>query len=225
MKRIIRLLIISQSMLVFMNCAGVSQAFRGIPILSEEYRQELINKYVGRPAWLRYDKYEKDTSGLIPSLKPKLALEAWSKITIKEILFGKELFNVVNVIDENGKTHYGLMLDIPIYSDRQKAMPDYQDKLYQDYEYAINRILAFHRYEEQLAIYENEYGEEFAEAIINHRVAIGMTKEAVLESWGKPDDINRTITENIVHDQWIYGEFPNAKYVYLTNNKVTSLQE
>ena len=53
-------------------------------------------------------------------------------------------------------------------------------------------------------------------------VTIGMTQQEVLDSsWGKPKDINRTITENHVYEQWVYG-YPN--YLYFTDGILTSIQ-
>lgn len=53
-------------------------------------------------------------------------------------------------------------------------------------------------------------------------VDIGMTQQDVLDSsWGKPKDINRTVTENHVYEQWVYG-YPN--YLYFTDGILTSIQ-
>ena len=53
-------------------------------------------------------------------------------------------------------------------------------------------------------------------------VLIGMTKSEVLQSsWGKPRKINRTITENTVHEQWVYS---GSNYLYFDNEYLTSIQ-
>ncbi|WP_052352792.1 hypothetical protein [Neobacillus dielmonensis] len=53
-------------------------------------------------------------------------------------------------------------------------------------------------------------------------VSIGMSKEAVLNSsWGKPQDINTTITQFGTHEQWVYG---GGNYLYFENGKLTSIQ-
>lgn len=52
--------------------------------------------------------------------------------------------------------------------------------------------------------------------------AIGMTAEEVRNStWGNPSKINRTETESIIFEQWVY---PNHKYIYFQNGVVTSIQ-
>jgi hypothetical protein len=54
-------------------------------------------------------------------------------------------------------------------------------------------------------------------------IRIGMTADQVIASWGRPDDINRSIFATGVHEQWVYGEL-GGSYVYLEDGVVTSLQ-
>ncbi len=55
-------------------------------------------------------------------------------------------------------------------------------------------------------------------------VSIGMTEERVLQSsWGKPDSVNRTITANVVHEQWVY-ESRVRGYLYFDNGILTGIQ-
>ncbi|MDQ0193080.1 hypothetical protein [Paenibacillus wynnii] len=57
----------------------------------------------------------------------------------------------------------------------------------------------------------------------NQPPAIGETKEQLkTSSWGLPKDINKTITENNISEQWVYGD---GKYVYLENGIVTTIQK
>jgi len=62
-------------------------------------------------------------------------------------------------------------------------------------------------------------------AIENKKILMGMTKEAIRLSWGKPRRINRTVGSWGIHEQWIYGKFPNAPYLYLENGLVTGWQD
>jgi len=49
-------------------------------------------------------------------------------------------------------------------------------------------------------------------------VSIGMTEEEVIQSsWGKPMDINRTITDSGTHEQWVYD---NYNYLYLSLSEI-----
>lgn len=53
-------------------------------------------------------------------------------------------------------------------------------------------------------------------------VKVGMNAAQVLKSnWGKPEKINRTITSNVTHEQWVYGEH---NYLYFENGVLTAIQ-
>src|SRR5699024_11134472 len=54
------------------------------------------------------------------------------------------------------------------------------------------------------------------------KISIGMTEEEVLNRWGEPEDINRTITEHNVSEQWIYS---NYQYLYFENGILTTIQQ
>jgi ribonuclease D len=56
-----------------------------------------------------------------------------------------------------------------------------------------------------------------------HDPAIGMTIDDVLASkWGRPRDVNRTVTSGGSHYQFVYG---NGRYVYFENGRVVSIQD
>jgi hypothetical protein len=61
----------------------------------------------------------------------------------------------------------------------------------------------------------------FKNGVINKKIKIGMTVEMVIDSWGKPEDIHRTVGNWGVHEQWIYG----TTYLYFENNILTSFQD
>ena len=53
-------------------------------------------------------------------------------------------------------------------------------------------------------------------------VSIGMTQEEVLQSsWGKPEDINKTITKYGTREQWVYG---NNNYLYFEDGILVTIQ-
>lgn len=62
---------------------------------------------------------------------------------------------------------------------------------------------------------------KIVEAIKAQKVLLGMTAKQVTLSWGKPEDVNRTVGSWGVHEQWVYGD----QYVYLENGKVSSFQD
>lgn len=53
------------------------------------------------------------------------------------------------------------------------------------------------------------------------KVRRGMSDKECELSWGKPDDINKTIGSYGVHEQWIYG---NQSYLYFENGVLTTIQ-
>ncbi|MBT2278846.1 hypothetical protein J7E51_12815 [Priestia megaterium] len=65
--------------------------------------------------------------------------------------------------------------------------------------------------------------QEKQEKIQNTNPQIGMTKEEVINDtrWGKPNDVNRTITKYGVEEQWVYNVYG---YLYFEDDKVTAIQ-
>lgn len=71
--------------------------------------------------------------------------------------------------------------------------------------------------------YDSEENTESKYFPVGSDPEIGMSETDVkLSSWGNPDSINKTKTENGVHEQWVYG---NGRYIYLDNGVVTAIQE
>lgn len=66
-----------------------------------------------------------------------------------------------------------------------------------------------------------KYGKKNAQRILDKKIWLGMSKEMAIESWGQPDDINRTVGSWGVHEQWIYVD----EYLYFENGKLTSWQD
>jgi len=57
--------------------------------------------------------------------------------------------------------------------------------------------------------------------IFQEEIWIGMTSEMVIDSQGRPKDINKTVGSWGVHEQWVYE---NNTYLYLENDRLTSWQ-
>ena len=66
------------------------------------------------------------------------------------------------------------------------------------------------------------YGTEEGTAIYENKIWIGMSREQLLESWGRPWDINRTVYSWGVHEQFCY---PGSRFVYVEDGEVTSWQD
>jgi hypothetical protein len=57
-------------------------------------------------------------------------------------------------------------------------------------------------------------------AITAKQVRVGMTGLQAERAWGRPEKINRSEYGRRIEEQWVY---PGGNYIYLTNNKVTSV--
>lgn len=68
----------------------------------------------------------------------------------------------------------------------------------------------------------DKYG-DFAGAILQGQVQLGMDKEMVIETIGQPDDKNITKGSWGQHEQWVYSK--KNTFIYFENGKVTSIQE
>lgn len=74
--------------------------------------------------------------------------------------------------------------------------------------------------QEQYVKEHPELSEEMKKNILEETVAIGMTEEQVIASWGKPDDIQIFSSEYNSYKRWIYKNRPK---VYWTDGKVSRL--
>ena len=63
--------------------------------------------------------------------------------------------------------------------------------------------------------------------ILEGKLNIGMPDDMVLAIIGyRPKDINRTVTSQIVHEQWVYTfSMVPYRYLYFENNKLTVWQD
>ncbi len=66
----------------------------------------------------------------------------------------------------------------------------------------------------------NKYSNENADAILTNSVKLGMTEEMCILSWGKPDKINKSISQNDYTEQWVYGD----SYLYFAKGILKSIQ-
>lgn len=68
-----------------------------------------------------------------------------------------------------------------------------------------------------------DWPEAVWDLIKDFRIAIGMTKDQVLLSWGQPKRVNRTILASGTYEQWVYGD--TGPYVYFESGIVTAIQD
>lgn len=64
-----------------------------------------------------------------------------------------------------------------------------------------------------------ELSSKIKECISKNEICIGMTTEQVIKSWGKPDDISKTVGPSDVNEQWVYYRRRNngTYYLYFRN--------
>lgn len=67
--------------------------------------------------------------------------------------------------------------------------------------------------------------EQHKEDILEGTIRIGMTSEMVEAARGKPSDINRTVNQFGINEQWIYGSVSNRLYIYIDDGIMTSFQD
>ena len=69
---------------------------------------------------------------------------------------------------------------------------------------------------------KDKFGNEYGELIFNGKIRIGMSEEMLIESWGKPKRINKTITRYGTTKQYVYG---SSQYVYIDEGgKIETIQ-
>ena len=73
--------------------------------------------------------------------------------------------------------------------------------------------------------YIRRWGKRAAQAVVDHRVFIGMPAEAALESWGIPAKKNVRDIGNKVNEQWVYPFGKRSKYIYMIDGKVSKWEE
>lgn len=65
-----------------------------------------------------------------------------------------------------------------------------------------------------------EYGEEVNLAIENKDVVVGMSQEAVVQSWGDPDQVEIAGNPVYGNERWVYSRFVSANGGYERQNRI-----
>lgn len=69
---------------------------------------------------------------------------------------------------------------------------------------------------------KKSWDKEIIQLVKNEKLKIGMTDEQVKFSWGKPDDINTTISVYGTSEQWVYND---QSYLYFEDGILTTIQK
>lgn len=98
--------------------------------------------------------------------------------------------------------------------DRYSGWPAYCNN-YEKTSVVVNRVAELRGMMSSMNI-----SSEQLKKLVQGVVWIGATDKHVMLSWGRPEDINRTITANMVAEQWVYS----GGYIYIENGIVTAIQ-
>jgi|688.fasta_scaffold603931_1 hypothetical protein len=66
------------------------------------------------------------------------------------------------------------------------------------------------------------FGATNAKRIMNGEIWLGMTANMAVQSWGRPEKVNRTVGSFGAHEQWVY---PSNRFLYFENDILKSWQD
>lgn len=73
---------------------------------------------------------------------------------------------------------------------------------------------------------QSKFSDKEFNAILNESIYIGMSENALLESYGRPSKINKTVTSLSIQKQYVYNRpFQRTIYVYVENGFITGWQD
>ena len=150
-----------------------------------------------------------------------------------EILNYEEAINLLKFefsLDENNQNKVNKLIEYYIEkkefyetSEGKKIKVKFQDDRKKRIEEEYRKKIAKER--QKLEEEERKIKEQKREELKRKKsegVSIGMTQEEVLQSsWGKPEDINKTITKYGTREQWVYG---NNNYLYFEDGILVTIQ-
>ncbi len=186
---------------VFGGCNVVNKVVKDIPL---EDMDALEQEYTGKTAWTR---------ALLIDLGPEGIIDRDVKVTI--VALDMHWNGAVTVEGPNRhRIRHGLDLERPLTREA--------------FEEKLNRLFWFKKPDYRYRMNLRKYGKKTAKAIYNHELFKGMKREAALESWGFPDEMNSNEVSGVLQEQWIYRD-PRQKgkkrYIYISNGLVDNWEE
>lgn len=115
-----------------------------------------------------------------------------------------------------GKMYYHIQLDNMILSSEYYAQKE-AERIAEEKRLAEEQQQKIERKNKLI----KKYGKKYADMILKGQVQTGMSAEMCRESWGTPDDINRSVGPWGTHEQWCYDW---GGYLYMENGVLTSIQ-
>ena len=197
-----RSIILSLIMVIALSgCTLKQKVVKDIPI---EEMDQLKEEYQGKTAWTR---------ALLIDIGPEGFIDRDVKVKIVGLDMHWNGAVTVEGADRRRITH-ALDLERPL----TKAAFDEK----------MNRLFWFKHPDYRYRMNLRKYGKKTAKSIYNHELFKGMKRDAALESWGFPDEMNSTDVGGRLQEQWIYRD-PRQKgkkrYIYITDGLVDNWEE
>jgi hypothetical protein len=130
----------------------------------------------------------------------------------------------IDSLNQLGAGNFNLKIQLQV-SDEQRQQRQRHLKLNKElFNIISNQNIIKNVYEDkkrQCELMKKYKGSKFMSIIIIKKIKLGMTKKMVMDSWGEPNNINRTVGAWGTHEQWIYEE----NYLYFENGILTSFQD
>ena len=120
---------------------------------------------------------------------------------------------LLNIFEQMGKDDIATLQDISEKKHKEKIKREREAREKAEKEQLIAE-------KKRIKFLIDKFGEKQASLIIEKRIGIGMAEEALIESWGKPRNINESTGPWGVHRQYVY----HSAYVYIENGSVVSWQ-
>ena len=187
--------------LAFAGCSVVNRVVKDLPI---EEMDQLNEEYMGRTAWTR---------ALLIDLGPEGIIDR--DVKVKIVALDLHWNGAVTVEGpDRRRIRHGLDLERPL---TKEAIEE-----------KLGRYFWFRNPEYRYRMNLRKYGKKTAKAVYNHELYKDMKREAALESWGFPDEMNSTDVGGELTEQWIYRD-PRQKgkkrYIYIFDGAVDTWEE
>ncbi len=189
------------AVIAFYGCAAKNIIGKDIPI---EEMDQLNEEYLGKTAWTR-------------SLLLDIGPEGFIDRDVEIKIVGLDLhWSGAVTVEGPDRRRLRQALDL----ERPLTMSAFEEKM--------KRLFWFKHPDYRYRMNLRSYGKKTAKAIYNHELFKGMKRDAALESWGFPDEMNSTDVGERLQEQWIYRD-PRQKgkkrYLYITDGLVDSWEE
>lgn len=191
------------------------------PVIVKGYLDKLKDLYLNKDFYFKSSEYkgQKYVCDLIFRPDDSGYLVPYMKLNDKDNdTRYLRLINAPKLFDSEIFENQGLMLDGDLLVEAE-VFESEKERYEQEQQAIADQIIKEKKIRETNIL--KKYGNYYGKLILEHVVKIGMNKDMVIESWGVPRDVNRTIGSYGVHEQWCY----DGSYLYFKNGKLTTIQD